>query len=181
MKKQENIYNDFFMEEGQEREIRATFGKYHVFEPNEEFFTIMSNLLKDAAEKSEDGSVDGINISTDESELLVDMLHALTDIPDTIVNKETFEKMASRKTTKLLRTIMSEIQDVMTEAYAEVIKKAQKEEQIKANMTPKQRKIYEELQAKKVAELTSVKSDEEIEVEELEKQLAEKRAQLNKK
>lgn len=172
--------NELFLPENQEREIRTKIGKYTIYEPNAEFYKIINEMTAlNKSEPNENGEISEVNISESDSiKTLVRIMVELTDLPESIASEETLKRMDSlkRKPSKLLTSIISEIGDMIYEAYESAIKVASREDKITKNMSPKAKAKYLELRNKileKAVEVEPELTDEEKEEIELEKRLEE--------
>lgn len=166
-----NVIDEFFLPEEQEREIRAEVGGYHVYEPNAEFYDIINDLTKALAKDKE--SFDSIEASPEISRKYVSLiLQSQTDLPYEVTTIEVLELMDNgiRKANKNFRSIIDEIQTMIEEAYAKAFKLIEKEKRITEGMTPKQKKLYNEMKQKKKE---PVLTDKEIRKQELRKELEE--------
>lgn len=190
----EILENEFFLEEGEVKEVRCKVGKYNVYEPTIEFYEYMGNKFTESMKGKEipEGKV-AIDIDdNDDLQMTSDLYRMLTDIPEKIINVEMLRKMNAqkRKKTQLLANITLELNDIvedyMNYIFGKTIQTQDKTEKITSKMSPKAKKAYFELmevKANKVVENVAIDLESEKakkEVEELEAKLAEMKEKLNK-
>lgn len=186
MRKENNILNEFFLGE-EEREVRATFGKYHVYEANAEFYEIIRKV-GNKSNKNDEETIDGIHLNREETiPFLVKMMKAVTDLPESIANEDILRKMESlkRKPNKLLRNIEQELYEMMLECFKDSFKLDKQQYDITKNMSPKVRKAYEELKAKQQSKIKESNkpelTEEELELQKAQEKLAQCQAVIDAK
>ena len=177
--KEDKVLNEFFLEEGQEREVRTKIGKYSIYEPNAEFYRIVNEMLsKNTIEQDEDGNISGIEISESDSiATLVEMMNAVTDLPEAVRNEENLRNMdgLGRKSNKLFNDIVKEIQDMIYETVGDNIRAISREEKVMEKMSPKVKEKYIKTRRRQLEKLAEKAKEPELSDEEKEEILLEKR------
>lgn len=155
-KEEVNVLNEFMLGENEEREIRASFGKYNVYEMNDEAVRFMGEMI----DKSKDSESEQLNI--DEADLMINLLSLLTDLPEEILDKDTFVKIQN-KPKKIFRKIVKCVEEVVQEYIDDFTKEINKVAKMndaqklyfkqleKVSISDEDRKekeIYEQLKAK---------------------------------
>lgn len=130
-KEEVNVLNEFMLGENEEREIRASFGKYNVYEMNDEAVRFMGEMI----DKSKDSESEQLNI--DEADLMINLLSLLTDLPEEILDKDTFVKIQN-KPKKIFRKIVKCVEEVVQEYIDDFTKEINKV----AKMNDAQKKLY---------------------------------------
>lgn len=169
--KEEDILNEFMLGDDEEREVRATYGRYEVYEANDEAIDYISNKM-DECRKNKNNE-----LLIDETEIMIDLFKMLTSLPESILNIDSFNKMQRKphKIKKVFRNITKEVTDIVQEITDDITKEVHRVSKMSTPLQEAYLKRMKELSNKKE------KTAEELEIEELKKQLAEKEAKLNKK
>lgn len=169
-----NILNDLILDD-EEREIRAKYGRYIVYEYEHDFIEIIGNLISENLKNSNKD----IDVKIDNIEVFADLFRSVTNLLDGVNDIKIIEKLIKSKPTRKFKNIMSDVLDMVREATEDLMKDISYETKLVNKMTPEQRRLYDIEKKRKLDSLIN-KTDEEKEIEELEKELAEKKAKLQK-
>lgn len=165
-KQEVNVLSEFMLEE-EEREIRAKFGKYTVYEPNDEFREIIKSVLdKKQVDLGEDEEID---LTIDSLEIFVQLLASITDLPQEVFTVESLEKII-KKPKKIFSQIFDEMISMMYEVTGDAVDRVKSQEKVLKHIPEEKRKLIQKHLEEKAEKEIDPKQKE---INELEKKLQE--------